>query len=147
MQIKGFKSPIEYVFFIIFVSYLVIPIETPPLLAKLIDSPLGIIGLFLITVALFIYTHPILGVLYIFVAYELIRRSTTTNLGKISYIQYTPTQKTRDEDIKKMNPSVETTLEESVVLKMSPIGHGNMTSFLDTTFKPIAEKTHSASQF
>jgi hypothetical protein len=43
-----------------------------------------------------------------------------------------------------MNPPKHTTLEEDVVNKMAPIGHGSKVTYVDTPFKPISENTHNA---
>jgi len=148
------KSPFEYVLLILFVLYLILPVNLPGSLAKFVETPLGIIGLFLVTIALFVYVNPILGILYIFVAYELLRRSSHIT-GKTSYIEYTPTQVIKDEKMRKMNPLPEKSLEEIIVQKMSPIGEN---SFIDSrvsneksrivmgAFQPVSENIHNASQ-
>jgi energy-coupling factor transporter transmembrane protein EcfT len=140
------QSPIEYILFGAFILFLVLPMKIPGDVANLVDSPLGMIALFLITVALFVYVNPILGVLYIFVAYELLRRSSLIS-GKTAYIEYTPTQPKKDEQMRKMNPAKERTLEETVVEKMSPIGQSNLSEFVNTSFKPVSVKTFGASEF
>ena len=138
-----FKSILEVLLFIVFDLYLVFPIGTPDFLASLVDSPLGMVVIFCVTLFLFLYTTPILGILYIFVAYELLRRSARTT-GRTAYIQYTPTQEKRDSNMRAMNPPKETTLEEEVVSTMAPIGHSEPGRFIDTTFKPVAENNHNA---
>lgn len=149
---KYFKSPIEYVLLVLFILYLILPINLPEYFAKFVETPLGIIGLFLITVALFAYVNPILGVLYIFVAYELLRRSSYTT-GKTAYIEYTPTQLIKDEKMRKMNPPVEKTLEELVIQKMAPIGESTFVDrgiltekdkYIGGAFQPISENIHNA---
>lgn len=138
-----FRSILEVLLFIIFVLYLVFPIGTPDFIAGMVDSPLGMVTLFCVTLFLFLYTNPILGILYIFVAYELLRRSSRTT-GRTAYIQYTPTQEKRDANMRAMNPPNETTLEEEVVSTMAPVGHSEPSVFIDSTFKPVAENNHNA---
>ena len=41
---------------------------------------------------LFLYVNPILGVLGLFVSYEIIRRSSMEVSGKVAMLQYTPKQ-------------------------------------------------------
>ena len=138
-------SPLEIVLFGLFVIYLVLPIETPAMVAPYIDSPVGMVSIFIITLYLFLYTNPVLGILYIFVAYELLRRSMKSgNVGSTSYIQYSPSQQRRDSDLKQMNPSKSASLEEDVVAKMAPLGHSDMSIYTDTSFKPISENVHNA---
>jgi len=151
---KYFNSPLEYVLLVSFILYLVLPVNIPEPFAKFVETPLGIIGLFLITIALFAYVNPILGVLYIFVAYELLRRSSRVT-GKTAYIEYTPSQVIKDEKMRKMNPPPEKTLEEVIVEKMSPIGETNFVDgritdeknkIIGGAFQPISENIHNASQ-
>lgn len=151
---KYFNSPFEYVLLVSFILYLVLPVNIPEPIAKFVETPLGIIGLFLITVALFVYVNPILGVLYIFVAYELLRRSSRIT-GKTAYIEYTPTQVIKDENMRKMNPPSEKTLEEIIIQKMSPIGESNFVDgrtenikgqIIGGVFQPVSENIHNASQ-
>ena len=144
-------SPIEIVLFVAFVIYLVFPIATPDVLANVVDTPLGIITLFVITLSLFVYTNPILGIIYIFVAYELLRRShKTVPINIPSYIPSTPNasaspnQAAKNAEMAKMNPPKATTLEEEVILKMAPIGHSDQSTYIDTTFKPVSENTKNA---
>ena len=74
--IKNFP-PWQIFLFVIFVIYVIFPIPTPTSIAYLIDSSLGMIFIFCITLFLFLYTNPVLAITYVFVAYELLRRSST----------------------------------------------------------------------
>ena len=142
---KFLQTPFQYFLLILFVLYLILPIETPFILSNLLNSPLGMIILFLITIALFVYVNPILGILYIFVAYEILRRSNQVS-GKSAYITYTPTQTKKDDQMQKMNPPKEITLEETIIEKMSPIGKSEPLEYINTTFKPVSDKIHGASE-
>ena len=73
---KFIASRLELILFSLFVFYLVFQVDTPQLLIPYIDSAMGMIVIVGITLYLFLYTHPILGVLSVFVAYEVLRRST-----------------------------------------------------------------------
>lgn len=144
-------SPLEIGLFILFVLYIVLPIHTPSSLAPLIDSPGGMIGIFAVTLYLFLYTNPILGILYIFVAYELLRRSGSAVFGSDSgpagqtaYIQYSPSQHKRNADLQQMNPETSASLEEVIVEKMAPVGHSDQSSYVNSTFKPVSENVHGA---
>lgn len=141
-------SIFEMVLFILFLLYVVLPIGTPSLLAPYIDSPVGMVVLFCITVSLFVYTNPLLGVLYILVAYEVLRRSSSTSGNtKAIIMEYTPSQSTKDSDMKTMNPVVEKTVEEEVIEVRAPIGKSQPTEYITTSFKPVAEKLEGASMF
>ena len=139
------SPPLELILFVIFVIYLIFPIQSPEWIADIVDSSLGMTAIFCITVFLFFYAHPFLAILYVFVAFELIRRSARIS-GKTAYIQYTPSQEKRDANMKAMNPPLETSLEEEVVSTMAPIGHGTGNKmYVDTEFKPVSENIHNAS--
>ena len=138
------SPPLELVLFVLFVIYLVFPIQAPEWIANFIDSSFGMTTIFCITVFLFLYAHPFLAILYVFVAFELIRRSAHLS-GKTSYIQYTPSQEKRDSYMKAMNPPLEYSLEEEVVSTMAPIGRGaGNKMYVDTEFKPVSENIHNA---
>lgn len=132
-------SPFEIFLFIIFILYLILPFETPYLIASFVDSPLGIISIFIITISIFIYSNPILGILYIFVAYELMRRSSMFS-GHTPNIQNTPTQRVKDAELHAMNPIQHKTLEEEVIELKAPIGKSNEIEFVDSEFKPVTDK-------
>jgi hypothetical protein len=149
-------SPQEFILLAIFVIYLVFPIETPSFLSSLIDSPIGMSGIFIITIALFMYSKPILAILYLFVAYELLRRSTPKGIlkpivsGKFHNNENTPTLNAIDLNervvgMKSIEHSVDTTLEEDVVNKMAPIGKSDPVSYMETSFKPFADSVIGAS--
>jgi hypothetical protein len=130
---------LELALFIIFILYIIFPLDTPKGLAPYVDSPLGIIVIFCVTVYLFLYTNPILAVLYIFVAYELLRRSSNVN-ARSAIIEYTPTQQKKDTELKEMNPSKDKTLEEEMVEIRAPLGSDEPPAFVSSSFKPVADK-------
>ena len=68
-------SPLEIFLFIVFVVYILFPINTPDFLIPIINSSFGLAIILIITLSLFFYTTPILAILSILVAYEIIRRS------------------------------------------------------------------------
>jgi hypothetical protein len=150
-QITGsnpFKSlsQLELILLLIFVIYLVLPIDTPELLSGIIDSPLGMLSLFILGVYLFFNCNPILAIVYILFAYELLRRSSKKN-GRQTIIKYTPSQDKKDAQMKAMNPPVKETLEEEIIDNMAPIGHSDPSVFTDSTFKPVADPVGPASLY
>ena len=96
-----------------------------------------------VTGYLFLYSNPILAILYIFVAYELLRRSASYK--PITLQQYTPTQEKKNKDLRAMNPPQEKSLEEEVVDKMAPVGKSDASVYLPSTYKPVSEKLTGAS--
>jgi uncharacterized membrane protein (DUF485 family) len=161
-------SPLDITLFIVFIVYIILPIGTPDFMAGYVNSPLGILFMFTVTVFLFLYTNPILAVLYIFVAYELIRRSNHTLLSpNASYTQHPtmnhannvyantiiPPQHSSDNSIYNPIPPREgfqektTTLEEYMVNKMAPMGHSNSDTYLSSSYQPVCDPVGDASLF
>lgn len=140
-------SKIEIALLVIFIVYLAYPFQTPRFIAPLIGSPIGLMTMFVVVVFLFFYTNPLLGVLYIFVAYELIRRSALmTNTPTI--IKNTPSEAKRTNDMVKMNPVKERTLEEEVIANMVPARVAPLESAMsDSSFQPVNDKLVGASLF
>ena len=140
-------TPLEIAALVIFIVYIVFPFRTPIFLASIINTPIGLIGVLVITLYLFFYTNPILAVIYIFVAYELLRRSALVKVGGSDnyMVQYTPSEIKKEMDMIEMNPPREKTLEEEVVSTMAPSQKFNTRTEDDILqFKPTAEKINGS---
>lgn len=141
-------SPLEIAALVIFVIYIIFPFHTPAFLLGTVNTPIGLVVLLVVTLYLFFYTNPILGVVYIFVAYELIRRSSLVRRGSSDnyMIRSSPSEVQRAAEMSQMNPVRKVTLEEDVIAKMAPsqIFHDNN---IDSGFKPVAERVVGASKF
>lgn len=137
-------KPLDIVFIVVFFLYILFPFTTPESIAYMVNSPLGIVFLFLLTISLFVYRNPILGVLFIVVAYELLRRSSSQPI-LTSILQNTSSQEVKDTEMKAMNPPVYTTLEEEVIQMRAPIGKSSEIEVVDTSFKPVSDKVISGS--
>lgn len=138
-------STLEIILFIIFVVYLVFQIPTPGFLIPLIDSPLGLGIIILTTIYTFFYTTPILAILSVLVAYELLRRSSVISSIKYPYSYpitppSTPSQHQKDVIIKQMNPVKKVTLEEEVVQVMAPLGTNDTSTFIETSYQTLPDK-------
>ena len=134
------NTSLEVILFVIFVLYVVFQPRMPP---GLIDTPVGTVVVLAFTVYLFLYTNPVLGVLSIFVAYEILCKSSTI-------VQYIPTsleQPKTDAAMRSFNPQLtaDKTLEEDMVAKMAPIEISK--GYMETGFKPVYESTRGASTF
>jgi hypothetical protein len=141
--LKSFTN-LELILLGCFIVYVVFPISTPSFLAGFIESSLGMLLLFLVTIFLFFYTNPILGVIFIFVAYELLRRSSHIS-GRTAIIKHTPSQLKKDIEMASMNPPKRESLEEEIVEKMAPVGKSDMSIYTPSSFKPVAESVGTAS--
>ena len=60
-------STIELSLLVVFIIYIILPIDTPSFLAGAIENPISLVIMFGITVYLFMYSNPILAILYILV--------------------------------------------------------------------------------
>lgn len=139
-------SQVEIIALAVFVLYIVLPIENPSFISNMVDTPLGMVGVLAVTLYLFFNANPLVAILYVFVAYELLRRSAKQT-GKTAIQEHTPSQMKKDVKMQKMNPVKKETLEEEIVEKMAPIGHSDPVVFSESAFKPVAEDVGTASMY
>ncbi len=139
-------SQVEMIALAVFVLYIVFPIENPSFISNMVDTPLGMVGVLAVTLYLFFNANPLVAILYVFVAYELLRRSAKQT-GKAAIQEHTPSQMKKDVKMQKMNPVKKETLEEEMVEKMAPIGHSDPIVFSESVFKPVAEDVGTASMY
>jgi hypothetical protein len=137
-------STLEMVLLACFAIYVIFPIPTPNFLAGVLDSSLGMLVLFVVGLFLFFYVNPVLGVLFILVAYEMLRRSSHL-VGHTAIVQHTPSQAKKDIQMINMNPPKKETLEEEIVDKMAPVGQSDLSIYTPSSFKPVSENVGSAS--
>jgi hypothetical protein len=142
-------SPLETSTLVLFIIYIIFPFRTPAFLAGIINTPIGLITVLIVTLYLFFYTNPLLGVVYIFVAYELLRRSSLASGSPADnyIVQYTPSEAKRAQEMVDMNPNRSITLEETVVSTMAPAQTFNLEPADDTGFQPVKEVVVGASIF
>ena len=150
LKLKNFGA-FDIILLAVFLIYVVFPVSTPESLAPLIDSAFGMMVMFVVALSLFIYRSPILGVLFIFVAYELLRRNHYNVPASpiVPSIQYSanrvpqkiPTQVEKDMELKKMNSPAPMTLEEEIISKETPVGVSVLPVGMETDFHPANDKT------
>jgi len=138
-------SPLEVVLFAVFVLYLIFPVPTPPFLIEYINSNISIALIIILTLYMLFYTTPVLAILTVFVAYELLRRSSNAMASHKGVIHHSPSQWKKDEEMKKMNPPKEVSLEEEVISVMAPVGKGESALSYTSSFKPAQDKIAGAS--
>ena len=132
----------ELVLVILFIIYLIMGYRTPEPIANLIDSLLGKIIMFIVVVYLFSSANPILAVLALFVAFDLMRRySMTTGLDALQ--KYAPSEEKKSSQFTAFN-QFPYTLEQEVVAKMAPIMKSG-SSLSQASYKPLLENLHDAS--
>jgi len=136
-------SPLEVATLVIFVIYIIFPFKTPFFLSGIVNTPIGLVVVLVLALYLFFYTNPILGVVFIFVAYELVRRSSLVKVAAADnyMVRSSPSEAERVFEMKQMNPAHVVTLEEDVVANMAPATVFNHSdASVGYGFKPVAEK-------
>ena len=132
----------ELVLMILLVIYLILGLKTPEPFASMIDSLGGKIVIFIIVIYMFMHCNPILAVLSLFVAFDLIRRSSlATGIGALQ--KFAPSEEKKMSQFTAYN-QFPYTLEQEVVSKMAPIMKAGY-SITPSSFKPILDNTYDAS--
>ena len=137
-------SKMEFGMLALFIIYLVMDIYPPEIMASYIDTSIGMVGILLLTLYVFMNYSPVLGVVFLFVAYEIVRRSARVN-NRVPMIMYTPSQAKKDAELSAMNPPVAASLEEEVVEQMAPVGKSSLISYTMSEYKPVSSDIHNAS--
>ena len=127
---------------VLLVVYLVMGYKTPQAVANIVDTLVGKVVIFIVVVYLFLNYHPILAVLSLFVAFDLIRRSTLTT-GLDALQRFVPTEEKKTSQFTAFN-QFPYTLEQEVVAKMAPIMQSG-SSLTQASFKPLLDDFHDAS--
>jgi len=132
----------ELILAILFIIYLILGLKTPEPIANIVDSLVGKIVIFIIVVSLFMHANPILAVLSLFVAFDLIRRSSMAT-GLDALQKYAPSEQKKSSQFTAFN-QFPYTLEQEVVAKMAPIARSG-SSLSSASYKPLLENTYDAS--
>jgi len=140
------KNRHQLILTILFILYLFFNVNVPHNLASTIDSPVGMIIVIVISIALLCITNPVLGFLGFIVAYELIRRSGAQT-GSQAIKQNIITESKKYNEMESYNNDLNnnklfSTLEEVVVSNMVP--YINNTQYDNSNVKPVLDKQHDA---
>ena len=129
------ENKYQLVLVILFILYILLDVKTPENLAYLFDNMYGQIFLILGALALFLNSHPVVGVLGFFVAYEIIRRSSIST-GTYGMEQYMPTEEKKSAELQQMNTYTKS-VEEEVIDNMIPlVGPSDNTT---PSYKPVLD--------
>jgi len=132
----------ELVLAVLLIIYLVMGFKTPESVANVVDTLIGKVVIFITVVYLFMNCNPILAVLALFAAFDLIRRSTMTT-GLDALQKYVHTEEKKSSQFNAFN-QFPYTLEQEVVAKMAPIRESG-SSLTQATYKPLLDNLHDAS--
>lgn len=132
LLLKEVKSH-ELVVGAILIIYILAGVPTPGFLADLVDTTIGTIVVIVLACSLFINVHPVLGVIGLIAAYELLKRSSSAT-GNGALMKYLPTEHKKGQVLSAMN-QFPVTLEEEVVRKMAPLSRNlNLSA---PSYKPV----------
>jgi hypothetical protein len=106
----------ELLLTVLIVLYIVLNVPTPNIIASYVDTPLGNIAVVVIALSLFMHSHAVVGVLGLFAAYVLIRRSSRSAAIEL----YVPSEKRKSEELSAFN-QFPVTLEEQMVALRAPL--------------------------
>jgi hypothetical protein len=114
--------------------------KMPEAIATMIDTTIGKITVVIVALMLFAYSNPVLGVLALLVAFQLIR-SSSIKTGMAGLEEYYPTE------TKKWSPFTPAhqfpyTLEQEVVKNMTTQKFN--TEYVKAPFRPTLDDTHDA---
>lgn len=123
------------------VVYLVMGFKTPDAVANVVDTLVGKVVIFMIIVCLFMNCHPILAVVALFVAFDLIRRSSMTT-GLDALQRFVPTEEKKNSQFTAFN-QFPYTLEQEMVAKMTPVMQPG-SSISQASYKPLLDNLHDA---
>ena len=141
------KNISQIILSFIFILYLIMGYTLPYEISKFLTSYLGIVVVILITIFLLITCNPIVGILAIFVAFELVKRaklsySTISNVGLQSLAQFNPKERTVYSQFSPTN-QFPLTLEEEMVTKLAPICDPN-SNLKKATYIPKLESVYDS---
>ena len=127
---------------ILLIVYLVLGFRTPDAIAGMVDTLVGKIVMFVIVIFLFLHANPLLAVLALFVAFDLMRRSSVAT-GIDALQKFAPSEEKRASQFTAYN-QFPYTLEQEVVKKMAPIVQSGRT-LTKPSYKPMLDNLHDAS--
>lgn len=127
---------------VIFILYILIQTKTPSMLAGYIDTPVGNIIVAVVAISTFYYSNPIVGLLGLIAAYELVRRSKIDNVEN-SYKQLVSSESSKFKVMEKLNEDKKVvTLEEEMVEQMAPLVKHDASP--NSNYQPILDTMHDA---
>ena len=132
----------ELVLTIILIIYLILGIKTPQPVAFLVDNMVGKIIIFVIVIYMFLYKNPILAIISLLVAFDLMRRSSSSMFNGVMQT-YIPSEYNKMSQFTAFN-QFPYTLEQEVVNKMAPIVQSGFV-LNKASYHPMLDNLHDAS--
>ena len=130
--------------------FILFPIRVPGWM----NTPFSYILYFAVAVFLFMNANPVLGVLFLFVIYEIMRRANASDFkpaeAHFSRQYAEPMTEIIPAPLSETGPIMdvkEKTLEEEFVNTLAPIGHSETPKYDDDSVKPVSSNVGNASLF
>ena len=120
--------------------YLLFDIQTPSILNPLIDNIFGKIIILILAVSVFMHSDPVIGILVLLAAYELVRRVSEQTGSSI--MKFLPSENKKENHFSSFN-EFPVTLEEEIVNSMVPLVKHPASN--DLNYQPNQEDVHEAS--
>ena len=120
----------EMLLTVLLVLYIILNVPTPDVLSSYVDTPLGNIVIVLVALSFFTHSHPVVGVLGLFAAYILIRRSSISSAIEA----YVPSEQRKSNELSVLN-QFPVTLEEQMVALRAPLADTEVGS-ATASFRP-----------
>jgi hypothetical protein len=133
----------ELLLAIIFIIYIIMGYKTPQPIANIVDTIIGKIVIFGVVVYMFSNSNPILAVLTLLVAFDLIRRSYVAT-GNFGLNNFGLSEQKKSSQFTALN-QFPYTLEQEMVARMAPINPTG-TTMKKASYKPIIDNLHDASK-
>lgn len=127
------KKSHELPLIIIVMLYIILNVPTPEKLIPYINNPLGNVVIFVVAVSTFFHSNALTGILVLFAAYVLIKRSSHVSFAIENYI---PSEKNKMHSLNKMN-EIEKTLEEEMVNIRAPFSDSILN---ESSFSPLEKE-------
>jgi len=117
----------------------------PPSLTKLVNTQAGMVAVVLIALTVFFHTHPVVGILALLVAYEMIRTAGRTTPAEI-YSQVQPSYRSREDRLRAMQPTPRVSLEEEMIKNLIPFVRAPRDSDPSASYLPVLDDNKNASK-
>lgn len=140
----------EMVLLAVLVIYIMFDISTPSMMAEHVDTVYGNIIVAVLALSLFLSTHPVIGILGLFAAYELIKRSKHNASGPSSINalihQVAPGESYRSKYMEATQVTYNSGLEEALVGQVPELSSQPPANYRDanSNFQPVYANDHSA---
>jgi hypothetical protein len=145
MKMKMPFGKVEMVVLALYVAFLITyKMKIPSLLANLVDSVYGNVLVILVFGVLYMHFNPMVGIVGLLVAYELIRRSSNIVVAK-EVVRETQSEQQKISDMKEMNKDQQVnnppTLEEETVGKVKDFAVSKANT---SSVEPLLHDLHNA---